>query len=94
MGRLNTSERARLISALVEGNSLRSISRMYGMALNTVLQCLPQDRDRVCVAFSKKFENPTHAVALRNGSGIVRPRLEHGGAGLAARSDSENCSGV
>jgi IS1 family transposase len=35
MNRLSTSERSRLIAALVEGNSLRSTSRMCGVVFNT-----------------------------------------------------------
>lgn len=41
MNRLSTSERSRLIAALVEGNSLRSTSRMCGVAFNTVLKLVP-----------------------------------------------------
>ena len=36
------SERACLIAALVEGNSLRSTSRMCGVAFNTVLKLVPE----------------------------------------------------
>lgn len=36
------SERARIIAALVEGNSLRSTSRLCGVAFNTVLKLLPE----------------------------------------------------
>jgi len=42
MNRLSMSERSRIISALVEGNSLRSTSRLCGVAFNTVLSLLPE----------------------------------------------------
>ncbi|MGA2438073.1 MAG: IS1 family transposase [Acidobacteriaceae bacterium] len=42
MNRLSTSDRARIIAALVEGNSLRSTSRMCDVAFNTVLKLLPK----------------------------------------------------
>jgi len=42
MNRLSTSERARIIAALVEGNSLRSASRLCGVAFNTVLKLVPE----------------------------------------------------
>lgn len=42
MNRLSTSERARIIAALVEGNSLRSTSRLCAVAFNTVLKIVPQ----------------------------------------------------
>jgi IS1 family transposase/lambda repressor-like predicted transcriptional regulator len=40
MNRLSTKERARVIGALVEGNSLRATSRMTGAAKNTVTKLL------------------------------------------------------
>lgn len=40
MNRLTTEKRAQIISALVEGNSLRSVVRMTGAAMNTVLKLL------------------------------------------------------
>ena len=42
MNKLNTTERARIVSALVEGNSLRAASRMCDVAFNTVLKLLPE----------------------------------------------------
>ncbi|SPE26250.1 conserved hypothetical protein [Candidatus Sulfotelmatomonas gaucii] len=42
MNRLSTSERARIIAALVEGNSLRSTSRLCNVAFNTVLKLVPE----------------------------------------------------
>ncbi len=38
MNRLDSSKRAQIISSLVEGNSLRSTSRMTGVAINTVVK--------------------------------------------------------
>src|SRR6266446_5452370 len=40
MNRLNRAERAKIIRAMVEGNSLRSITRMTGHSINTVSKLL------------------------------------------------------
>ena len=40
MNRLDTETRARVISALCEGNSIRSTVRMTGVAKNTVFKLL------------------------------------------------------
>ena len=40
MNKLNTAKRAAVISALVEGNSIRSTVRMTGVAMNTILKLL------------------------------------------------------
>jgi hypothetical protein len=40
MNRLNRTERAQIIRALVEGNSIRSTSRMTGFAQNTIMKLL------------------------------------------------------
>ena len=42
MNRLSTAQRAKLIAALVEGNSLRATARMTDVAFNTVLKFLPE----------------------------------------------------
>src|SRR6202521_4296021 len=42
MNRLSITKRAQIISALVEGNSLRATARMAGVAFNTVLKLLPE----------------------------------------------------
>jgi IS1 family transposase len=42
MNRLSIPERARIIAALVEGNSLRSTSRLCDVAFNTVLKLVPE----------------------------------------------------
>src|ERR1700681_145320 len=47
MNRLDSSKRSRVISALVEGNSLRSTSRMTGVAINTVVK-LAVDAGAAC----------------------------------------------
>jgi IS1 family transposase len=57
MNRLSTPERAQLISALVEGNSLRATARMTGVAFNTVLKLLPEI-GQACEEYQKR--------ALRN----------------------------
>ncbi len=42
MNKLDTKERAQLISVLVEGNSLRATARICDVAFNTVLKFVPQ----------------------------------------------------
>lgn len=50
MNRLSAGKRVQVISALVEGNSLRSIVRMTGVALNTVTKLLV-DMGCACAAY-------------------------------------------
>ena len=40
MNKLNTAKRTAILSALVEGNSLRSTTRMTGVSINTVTKLL------------------------------------------------------
>ena len=40
MNKLSTDERTRIVAALVEGNSMRAISRMTGVSRNTVNKLL------------------------------------------------------
>lgn len=42
MKRLDTADRVRIVSALVEGNCLRSISRMTGASINTIMKLLAE----------------------------------------------------
>lgn len=48
---LSTSDRAAVVAALVEGNSIRATSRMTGVARNTVTKLL-LDLAKVCAAYS------------------------------------------
>src|SRR5512142_2418221 len=57
MNRLDNATRARVISCLVEGCSLRSTCRMTGVAMNTVLKLLA-DLGEACDEFQD--------LALRN----------------------------
>jgi len=57
MNRLSTQERAQIVSALVEGNSLRAISRMTGASKVTILKLLA-DLGKACAEYQEK--------ALRN----------------------------
>jgi len=50
MNRLTTEKRAQIIGALVEGNSLRSVVRMTGAAMNTVLKLLA-DVGQACAQY-------------------------------------------
>jgi IS1 family transposase len=59
MNKLNISKRTQIISALVEGNSLRATARMCDVAFNTVLKLLPEI-GRVCAEYQDKaFRNLT-----------------------------------
>src|SRR5688572_3636080 len=50
MNTLIQDKRIRIVSALVEGNSLRSITRMVGVSVNTVMKLLA-DLGEVCEAY-------------------------------------------
>jgi IS1 family transposase len=54
MNRLTTSKRAQIVKALVEGNSLRSTTRMVGCSINTVTKLLV-DLGTACEAFHDSF---------------------------------------
>ena len=47
MNRLDPIERAQVVAALVEGNSIRSTARMTGIARNTVSKLLVELGERV-----------------------------------------------
>ena len=50
MNRLSTSQRATILRMLVEGSSLRSISRVTGASINTVTKLLV-DAGRACITY-------------------------------------------
>ncbi len=50
MNLLSQSERVKIVAALVEGNSLRSVSRMTGIARNTITKLLV-DLGEACMAY-------------------------------------------
>ena len=50
MNRLSTGQRATILKMLVEGSSLRSISRVTGAAVNTIIK-LQTDAGRACAAY-------------------------------------------
>ena len=50
MNKLSTAKRVQIVKALVEGNSLRSTSRMVGVSINTVTKLLV-DLGAACEAF-------------------------------------------
>lgn len=57
MNRLSKHERAKIIGALVEGNSLRATARMCDVAFNTVLKLLPEI-GTVCAEYQRRaFRN-------------------------------------
>ncbi|SRR5712691_1087746 len=53
MNRLDAIRRAQVIAALVEGNSLRSTSRMTGVAINTVVK-LALDAGAACADYQDR----------------------------------------
>jgi IS1 family transposase len=53
MNRLSIEKRAQILAALVEGNSLRSVVRMTGAAMNTVLKLLV-DLGQVCEEYQDR----------------------------------------
>ena len=53
MNRLSVKQRAQIVSALVEGNSLRATARMVDAAFNTVLKLLPEI-GRACAEYQDK----------------------------------------
>lgn len=54
MNRLDSRRRSQIISALVEGNSLRSTSRMSGVAINTVVK-LAIDAGAACADYQDRI---------------------------------------
>jgi IS1 family transposase len=57
MNQLNTEDRARILAALVEGNSIRAIARMTGKSRNTIDKLLC-DLGRACSEYQDKaFRN-------------------------------------
>jgi IS1 family transposase len=59
MNKLSTEERSRVVAALVEGNSIRAVSRMTGIARNTVDKLLG-DLGRACSIYQDRaFRNLT-----------------------------------
>jgi len=53
MNRLSREERAQIIRALVEGNSIRSTSRMTGFAQNTIIKLL-RDLGEACAEYQDR----------------------------------------
>jgi IS1 family transposase len=53
MNKLNTVKRTQIVSALVEGNSLRATARMSGVSFNTVLKLLPEI-GQACEAYQRR----------------------------------------
>lgn len=57
MNRLNKEKRVQIVSALVEGNSLRATARMCNVAFNTILKLLPEI-GKACAEYQDKvFRN-------------------------------------
>lgn len=54
MNKLSTAKRVQIVKAMVEGNSLRSITRMVGVSINTVTKLLV-DLGTACDAFHDEY---------------------------------------
>src|SRR4051812_5837534 len=61
MNKLPTAKRCQVISALVEGCSIRSIVRMTGVAKNTIIKLLGE----IGVACSEYEDNAMHGLQCR-----------------------------
>src|SRR3954465_12649623 len=59
MKQLSTQERARIVSALVEGNSIRAISRMTGFSRNTIDKLLTDLGRNASIYQDRAFRNLT-----------------------------------
>jgi IS1 family transposase len=59
MKQLSTAERARIVSALVEGNSIRAISRMTGFSRNTIDKLLTDLGRNASIFQDRAFRNLT-----------------------------------
>jgi hypothetical protein len=57
MNKLSTQKRVRIISALVEGNSINSVVRMTGVSNNTVLKLLADIGSASAIYQDKVFRN-------------------------------------
>jgi transposase len=53
MNQLSTEERTRIVAALVEGNSIRAVSRMSGMSRNTIDKLL-RDLGSACSEYQDR----------------------------------------
>src|SRR6266702_1787722 len=53
MNKLATAERVRVVATLVEGNSMRSVARMTGIARNTIMKLIV-DLGRACHEYQDK----------------------------------------
>ena len=74
MNKLSTSKRAQIVAAMVEGSSLRSISRMTGTSLVTILKLLA-DLGSVCALYHDALIRNVHAGRVQpTKSGITAMR--------------------
>src|SRR5205809_1869199 len=64
MNKLPMSKRVAVVSALVEGNSLRSTCRMTGAAMNTVLKLLA-DLGEACAAYHDIYVRDVRAKRIQ-----------------------------
>src|SRR5262245_35462352 len=64
MNKLTMSKRVAVVSALVEGNSLRSTCRMTGVAMNTVLKLLAE-LGTTFATFHDEFVRDIHAKRVQ-----------------------------
>src|SRR5438105_1493552 len=60
MNRLTTERRTQVVSALIEGNSIRSITRMFSVGKDTVLKLLAE-LGTVCAEYHDAFVRNVNA---------------------------------
>jgi hypothetical protein len=81
MNKLSTEERTRVVAALVEGSSLRSVTRMTGVHRTTVMKLLC-DLGRACSEYQDKaFRN---LKSKRIDQRVFKKGREFGARGCAA----------
>lgn len=64
MNQLSTTRRAQVIAALVEGNSINSTCRMFGVGKHTVLRLL-EDAGCACAAYHDQFVRGVHSQRVQ-----------------------------
>lgn len=89
MNKLTTQDREKVVSCLVEGNSIRATVRMTGVAKNTVTKLLV-DLGKACSAYQDKIQALFCGLACRPStrSAFSQAQIYHGAVA------SSGCAGV
>ena len=64
MNKLDTETRVTILNLLVEGSSMRSISRITGVSINTVTKIL-EDAGKACAAYHDVTVRGLHATQVQ-----------------------------